>query len=79
MGLGKSLTIIALIAHNQKELDVKLENGPITVLHPIKTTLIVAPLGRKPSRFSLPPNSHSDCNSSPNLECSIREVTHSTL
>ncbi|KAF8860511.1 hypothetical protein BDZ45DRAFT_619499 [Acephala macrosclerotiorum] len=44
MGLGKTLTMIALIALNQKEPEIQNENVLITSRRSIKTTLIIAPL-----------------------------------
>ncbi|KAJ8067482.1 hypothetical protein OCU04_004826 [Sclerotinia nivalis] len=45
MGLGKTLTMIALIALNQKEPEMNTENFLVTSRRSIKTTLIIAPLG----------------------------------
>jgi SWI/SNF-related matrix-associated actin-dependent regulator of chromatin subfamily A3 len=51
MGLGKTLTMIALIALNQKEHEIKSKNVPVTSRRSIKTTLIIAPLVCKFSTF----------------------------
>lgn len=47
MGLGKTLTMIALIALNQKSIDKGIDNAILSLRRGIKTTLIIAPIGCK--------------------------------
>ncbi|CAD6444727.1 af1a38af-3046-4fa3-bfae-7c9db5c40625 [Sclerotinia trifoliorum] len=49
MGLGKALAMIALIALNPIEPEIKTENVLVISRGSIKTTLIIAPLSFKPS------------------------------
>lgn len=80
MGLGKSLTVIALIASNPATNLVqvspnmcKLDGGPAP-LNPVKTTLLVVPLSCEFSPFIRHKIDIDQCISASDLGKSIRKV-----